>query len=80
MANLTLKNIPDDLYEKLKESANVHHRSINSELIVCLEKFFLPKQWTPDEHLAKARNLRRRIKTENISAEEISAAKNSGRR
>ena len=32
MANLTLKNIPNELYDCLKEAASQHHRSINSEL------------------------------------------------
>ncbi|HNS57464.1 MAG TPA: Arc family DNA-binding protein, partial [Nitrosomonas europaea] len=34
---LTLKNIPDDVYERLKVAAEVHRRSLNSEIIVCLE-------------------------------------------
>lgn len=36
MASLTIKNIPDKLYQQLKHAANTHHRSINSELIVCI--------------------------------------------
>jgi plasmid stability protein len=32
MPALTVKNIPDDLYDHLKVSAKAHHRSINSEL------------------------------------------------
>lgn len=38
MATLTVKNIPDELYGNLKSKAHLHHRSINSEVIVCLEK------------------------------------------
>lgn len=38
MANVTVKNIPDDLYEQLKQAAEAHHRSVNSELIHCLEQ------------------------------------------
>ena len=34
---LTLKNVPDDIYERLKLAAQAHRRSINSEVIVCLE-------------------------------------------
>jgi antitoxin FitA len=37
MANVTIKNIPDELYEQLKQRAALHRRSINSEVIVCLE-------------------------------------------
>ena len=34
---LTLKNIPDAVYAKLKSAAALHRRSLNSEAIVCLE-------------------------------------------
>ena len=36
-ATLTLKNIPDEVYERLKASAETHRRSLNSEAIVCLK-------------------------------------------
>ena len=39
---LTLKNIPDDVYTRLKLSAELHRRSLNSEAIVCLEAVLLP--------------------------------------
>ena len=38
MATITVKNIPDDLYERLKQAARAHRRSINSEVIVCIER------------------------------------------
>ena len=38
MATLTIKNIPDEVYEQLKQRAARHRRSVNSEVIVCLEK------------------------------------------
>ncbi|VAX02847.1 hypothetical protein MNBD_GAMMA19-1382 [hydrothermal vent metagenome] len=31
MPAMTIKNIPDDLYSRLKEAAQTHHRSMNSE-------------------------------------------------
>ncbi|MDJ0703039.1 MAG: Arc family DNA-binding protein [Leptolyngbyaceae cyanobacterium MO_188.B28] len=42
MASITVKNIPDDLYEKLREAATLNHRSVNSEIIVCLERVLAP--------------------------------------
>lgn len=30
---LTLKNIPEDVYDRLKLAAQMHHRSLNSEAI-----------------------------------------------
>ncbi len=40
---LTLKNIPDEVYERLKVAAAAHHRSLNGEAIVCLETVLLPE-------------------------------------
>jgi hypothetical protein len=46
---LTLKNIPDEVYERLKLSAEVHRRSMNSEAIVCLETALLPSRLAPEK-------------------------------
>ena len=40
MATLTLKNIPDELHARLKESAERNRRSLNSEILVRLESVF----------------------------------------
>ena len=39
---LTLKNIPDEVYIRLKAAAASHRRSLNSEALVCLESVLLP--------------------------------------
>lgn len=36
MATLTLKNVPDELYERLKAQAAAHRRSLNQEAIEIL--------------------------------------------
>lgn len=41
MANLTIKNISEELYQKLKKSAKLNRRSMNSEILVCLEQVLL---------------------------------------
>jgi len=33
MRNITVKNIPDDLYDKIKATASDNRRSINNEII-----------------------------------------------
>ncbi|MEA3441264.1 MAG: Arc family DNA-binding protein, partial [Chloroflexota bacterium] len=38
MPTLTVKNIPDDLYAQLKRYAAMNRRSLNSEIIVCIER------------------------------------------
>jgi plasmid stability protein len=37
VATLTLRNVPDDLYEDLKQRAAKHRRSLNQEVISILE-------------------------------------------
>ncbi|MEP7057080.1 MAG: hypothetical protein ABI809_04835 [Caldimonas sp.] len=76
---LTLKNIPDDLYAKLKISAGVHRRSLNGEAIVCLETVLLPAKVEPAERLARARELRAELKPAKFVAREIDALKREGR-
>lgn len=79
MASLTVKNIPDDLYEHLKHAANAHRRSINSELIVCLEKVLLPSKAAPADFIEAARVLRMRVASHKFDLDEIDAAKREGR-
>ena len=38
MSSLLIKNIPENLREKLKEQAEIHHRSMNKEIVVILEE------------------------------------------
>ncbi|MGE3774635.1 MAG: Arc family DNA-binding protein, partial [Gammaproteobacteria bacterium] len=52
---LTLKNIPDEVYERLKASAEMHRRSLNSEAIVCLEAALMPGRLAVAVRLARAR-------------------------
>ena len=76
---LTLKNIPDAVYERLKAAAEQHRRSMNSEAIVCLEAVLLPTQVAPAERLARARALRAALKPEKFLARDIDALKRQGR-
>lgn len=36
--NLSVKNVPDDLVEKLRQRARRHHRSLQGELLTILEE------------------------------------------
>ena len=76
---LTLKNIPDAVYVKLKLSAQNHRRSLNSEAIVCLESVLLPTKMIPGERLARARELRAALPQGKFRARDIDAAKRDGR-
>ena len=79
MATVTVKNIPDDLYSSLKNSAQLNRRSINSELIRCLEHALQPGKLSPQERLARIDAIRPDIPVDAIDPEEISAAIKNGR-
>lgn len=76
---LTLKNIPDVVYERLRHSAEAHRRSLNSEAIVCLESVLFPTKVTTAERLARARALRSALPKGKFRARDIDAAKRQGR-
>jgi len=38
MPGITIKNIPDELYRRLVETARTHHRSLAKEIVVALER------------------------------------------
>ncbi len=76
---LTLKNIPDDVYERLKASAETHRRSLNSEAIICLETVLLPGRMSPAERLARARALRGAMAKAKFRVRDIDALKRDGR-
>jgi antitoxin FitA len=79
MATLTIKNIPDELYEQLKQSAARHRRSVNSEVIVCLEKVLGSSFVAPATLLASIRALRKTVSTVFVTEEDLQAAKDEGR-
>jgi plasmid stability protein len=77
---LTLKNIPDEVYERLKAAAAQHRRSINSEAIVCLESaLHLPRRVSVEERLERIRRLRESLPGGGLNEEDIDAFKNEGR-
>ncbi|WP_409409551.1 Arc family DNA-binding protein [Acidithiobacillus ferriphilus] len=76
---LTLKNIPDEVYERLKAAAEAHRRSLNSEAIVCLETVLTPTKIAPSERLARARQLRAGLSTTKFRACDIDTLKRQGR-
>ena len=78
---LTLKNIPDAVYMRLKSAAEAHRRSLNSEAIVCLESVLLPTKIAPSERLARARELRAALTLSagKFRARDIDAAKRADR-
>lgn len=76
---ITLKNIPDSIYARLKAAAQANHRSVNSEVIACLEKALLSSKVTSEDRLARARQLREPLRRGKFESEEIINAIEQGR-
>lgn len=85
MADLSIKNLPQELYRRLKQSAKRNRRSLNKEVAYRIE---LGLQTPPERSSAEvrgiikgARKLRRKMESDGtwITNDEIQAAKNQGR-
>ena len=79
MATITVKNIPDDLYRRLKAVAETNRRSINSEIIVCIENAVAYRRIDTDEVLKNARRLRQLTAQNLITDKEFNEAKTESR-
>ena len=79
MATVTVKNIPDDIYERLKAVAEINRRSINSEIIVCIENAVASRRIDPEKVLESARHLRELTAKHPIKDEEFNQVKAEGR-
>ncbi len=76
--SITLKNVPDNVYDRLKWCAERHRRSINNEAIVCLEAVLVPARASPHERLARAKAIREEM-TADFKAKDIDKFKRQGR-
>ena len=79
MATVTVKNIPDELYARLKSVAEINRRSINSEIIVCIENAVVSRRIDLGKALENARQLRHLTAGHLISNDEFNQAKAEGR-
>lgn len=77
--SVTLKGVPDDIYERVKASAEANHRSLNSEVIACLEAVLMPKRVPATQHLAAIRAIRARLPETGFDHDEIDRIKRQGR-
>jgi antitoxin FitA len=56
--NLSIKNAPEDVVDRLRARAARHHRSLQGELLAIVEEAVrLPEQLTPEELLVEVRRL-----------------------
>lgn len=77
MPAITLKNLPPDLHKRLKQAAKRHHRSLQGEIIACLERYVRRTARTREELLRDAAQLR--AKLPQVDHKEIDRLKREGR-
>ncbi len=80
MRAITVKSIPDALYERLKERARAEHRSINSEILVCIERALGEEETRADAVREVAAEYRAKTRRFPLRDAIIERAKNKGRR
>lgn len=59
MATLHVRNVPDDLYERLRRKAEAEGRSLSAEVIRLLDSYLPRRPMTPEERAAYFERLRR---------------------
>ena len=79
MPAITLKNIPEDLYAKIKKSAEMNFRSINSEILFRLQSSISQQKPEVNNLLSQIHAINRRIKIPILDDALIDLAKNEGR-
>lgn len=79
MANVTVKDLPEALHRRLKARALRNRRSLNREIIACLEAAVVPQRVNPDALLARAASLRRQV-SRKLTDADLAALRNAGRR
>jgi len=60
MANITIRNIPDDVFEKIKSLSSAERRSMNNELLLIIERGTLSEyeeKLHDKTHIAKSTQL-----------------------
>jgi plasmid stability protein len=79
MVTITLKNIPEKIYERIKARAKDHHRSINGEILSILEQAVSLPPIDVQATLERARKLREWTADYTVTADEIEKMINEGR-
>ena len=80
MHTITLKSVPDTLYESLKDAAQKNRRSLNQETLLRVEQSLdaTPRR-NPEEMLRRIREMRERMNLPPVTEEFINSAKRMGR-
>lgn len=79
MVTVTIKNIPEAVYDMIRNQAKTNHRSINGEILSILEPAISIPPLDIQETLKRARKVRELTAQYKITADEIEKLINEGR-
>lgn len=79
MPTLTIKGLPDPIHERLKARAAANRRSLNGEIIVCLERAVGVARFDANAWLAEAEALREELAGAPMTDRELREARRGGR-
>ena len=79
MVTITIKNIPEQIYERIKVRATTNHRSINGEILSILEQAVALPPIDVEATLERARKVRELTAHYTVTADEIEKMINEGR-
>ncbi|MFQ5743647.1 MAG: Arc family DNA-binding protein [Acidobacteriota bacterium] len=79
MPSLTIRDIPEEVLESLRERAQRNHRSLNGELLTLLETYALAPSVEPREFVEEVREIQQRYAVPRVDHAEIDSLKRRGR-
>ena len=65
--NLSIKNVPDELAESLRERAKRHHRSLQGELMAILEEELAIRRVTVDQVYQQVQEMSLKTASETVA-------------
>ena len=80
MPAITIKNVPNELYDDIKKSASKNLRSINNEIIYRLRKTLFQRKINPNRLISKIDKINSQISLPTLNDDFILDAKNQGRK
>ena len=74
-----VKNVPNDLYNKLKITASTNRRSINNEVIFCIENMIKSRKIDADDFINQIDNFYKNIDVPLLTNDKLKKYKENGR-
>ncbi len=79
MATITVKGIPDEVCQKLRAAAAANRRSVNGEIISCIERSLMPKRVSAADLLERVERLHGSFGGRVLDVRQIDRARRGGR-